>query len=50
MEERFGQAMNFQVQTYKGQDYLTFWSGTSEGAHSNGSSYMPSISINVLLQ
>jgi hypothetical protein len=37
MEDRFGQAMNFQVQKYKGQDYLTFWRGTDHAAHSNGS-------------
>ncbi len=39
-EGKFGQAMNLQVQKYKGQDYLTFWSGTSGGPHSNGSYYM----------
>jgi hypothetical protein len=37
MEDRFGQVMNFQVQKYKGQDYLTFWMGTDHAAHSNGS-------------
>ena len=37
MEDRFGQAMNFQVQKYKGRDYLTFWRGTDHAAHSNGS-------------
>lgn len=42
-EGKFGQAMNLQVQRYKGQDYLTFWSGTSSGAHSNGSYYMASL-------
>jgi hypothetical protein len=40
MEEKFGQAMNLQVQTYQGQDFITFWSGTSHGPHSNGSYYM----------
>jgi hypothetical protein len=37
MENRFGQAMNFQVQKYRGQDYLTFWRGTDNGPHANGS-------------
>lgn len=40
MEDKFGQAMNFQVQKYKGQDYLTFWTGTDHAAHSNGSYLM----------
>ena len=40
MNDRFGKTMNFQVQAYNGADYLTFWSGTSEGPHSNGSYYM----------
>ncbi|KAG4441066.1 hypothetical protein IFR05_003420 [Cadophora sp. M221] len=39
-EGKFGQAMNLQVQRYKGEDFLTFWSGTSHGPHSNGSYYM----------
>lgn len=43
LEGKYGQAMNLQVQKYKGQDYLTFWSGTSHGAHSNGSYYMVSL-------
>jgi len=41
-EGKFGQAMNLQVQRYKGEDFLTFWSGTSGGPHSNGSYYMVS--------
>ena len=40
MEGKFGQAMNLQVQQYKGQDFITFWSGSSHGPHSNGSYYM----------
>ncbi|KAK0124592.1 hypothetical protein ONS95_009541 [Cadophora gregata] len=39
-EGKFGQAMNLQVQRYKEEDFLTFWSGTSHGPHSNGSYYM----------
>ncbi|KAF8850842.1 hypothetical protein BDZ45DRAFT_167713 [Acephala macrosclerotiorum] len=40
LEGKYGEAMNLRVQRYEGQDYLTFWSGTSHGAHSNGSYYM----------
>ncbi|KAG9242747.1 ASST-domain-containing protein [Calycina marina] len=37
MENKFGQVMNFNVQNYKGQDYMTFWMGIDHAAHSNGS-------------
>lgn len=37
MEDKFGQVMNFNVQKYKGQDFITFWTGTDHAAHSNGS-------------
>jgi hypothetical protein len=40
METRFGQAMNFQVQRYREEDYLTFWRGSDHGPHSNGTYYM----------
>ncbi|RFU27977.1 hypothetical protein B7463_g8362, partial [Scytalidium lignicola] len=40
MDTRFGQVMNFQVQKYRGNEYLTFWSGTDFTAHSNGSYYL----------
>ena len=36
-EAKFGQAMNFQVQKFNGEDYLTFWRGTDHAAHANGS-------------
>jgi hypothetical protein len=36
-EDKFGQVMNFNVQKYKGQDFLTFWMGTEHAEHSNGS-------------
>lgn len=39
-ERRFGQITNLQVQQYKGQDYLTFWAGSSKGPHSNGTYYL----------
>jgi hypothetical protein len=37
MEDKFGQVMNFNVQKYKGQDFITFWTGSDHAAHSNGS-------------
>lgn len=38
MENKFGQALNFNVQKYKGQDHMTFWTGTdSAGVTINGS-------------
>lgn len=40
MEDRFGQAMDFRVQQYRGEDYLTFWAGTDSGTHGTGSYYM----------
>jgi hypothetical protein len=36
MEDKFEQAMNLNVQKYKGQDFMTFWMGTDHAAHSNG--------------
>jgi hypothetical protein len=35
MEDKFGQVMNFNVQKYNGQDYMTFWMGTDHAAHYN---------------
>lgn len=32
--KKFEQAMNLDVQEYKGQDYLTFWTKTKKTAHS----------------
>jgi hypothetical protein len=37
MEDKFGQAMNFNIQKYKGLDYMTFWTGVDNGPHANGS-------------
>lgn len=31
MEDKYGQAMDFKMQHYKGQDYLTFWRGKDGG-------------------
>lgn len=43
-ETKFGGTTNFQVQKFKGKDYLTFWAGLSEvgGAHSQGTYYLVS--------
>ncbi len=40
IESKYGQVMNLQIQAYKGQDFITFWSGTSHGPYSNGSYYI----------
>jgi hypothetical protein len=32
--------MDWEVQTYKGQKYLTFWNGTDDGTHGHGQYYM----------
>lgn len=37
----FGQVYNFQVETYRDQQYLTFWSGdNSVGGHGAGAYFM----------
>jgi hypothetical protein len=36
MEDQYGQAMDFKVQQYKGQDYLTFWTGSDTGTFGSG--------------
>ena len=36
MEDKFGQAMDFKMQHYKGQDYLTFWTGSDSGTFGSG--------------
>lgn len=36
----WGTVQDFRVQTYKGQDYLTFWQGDEEDGHGRGSWYM----------
>lgn len=40
MEDSYGQAMDFRVQRYRGDDYLTFWIGTDSGTHGFGSYVM----------
>ena len=43
IEKKFGEVMDMKVQTYRGQDYLTFWSGTDDGTHGRGKYYMASL-------
>lgn len=40
--EDFAVTTNLKVQTYKGQDYLTFWSGQKWGSMGSGSYFMVS--------
>jgi hypothetical protein len=41
-DNRFPGAMDLLVQTYRGQDYLTFWAGIDDGTHGRGCYYMVS--------
>ncbi|KAH8195444.1 hypothetical protein TruAng_010396 [Truncatella angustata] len=40
MDDRFGEVMNLNVQEYKGEQYLTFWTGTFDEGCGKGSYYM----------
>lgn len=40
MEDKYGQAMDFKVQRYKDNEYLTFWTGTDSGTFGTGSYVM----------
>ncbi|KIX02667.1 uncharacterized protein Z518_08609 [Rhinocladiella mackenziei CBS 650.93] len=40
IEDKYGQAMDFKVQRYKGRDYLTFWTGTDSGTFGTGTYLM----------
>ncbi|KAE8366406.1 ASST-domain-containing protein [Aspergillus caelatus] len=40
MESRFGMVMDFRVQRYRGEDYLTFWTGEDDGTRGLGRYYM----------
>lgn len=42
MEERFGEVMDMKIQEYKGENYITFWSGIDDGTHGRGTYYMVS--------
>ena len=40
-DRHYGEVYNFQVQKYKGEDYLVFWAGDdSVGGHGEGKFYM----------
>lgn len=47
METKYGQAMDLKVQTYKGNDYLTFWHGGDSGWFGRGYYLMLDSSYNV---
>ncbi|KAF3770061.1 hypothetical protein M406DRAFT_227814, partial [Cryphonectria parasitica EP155] len=47
METRYGQAMDLKVQSYKGNDYLTFWHGGDSGWFGKGYYLMLDSSYNV---
>ncbi|PSS03849.1 ASST-domain-containing protein [Coniella lustricola] len=47
METKYGQAMDLKVQTYKGNDYLTFWHGSDSGWFGRGYYLMLDSSYNV---
>ncbi|KAH0837053.1 hypothetical protein AYO21_04518 [Fonsecaea monophora] len=36
VEDKYGQAMDFKVQQYRGQNYLTFWTGSDTGTFGTG--------------
>lgn len=40
MKDNWGTTQDFKVQSYKGQDYLTYWQGDEEDGHGIGSWYM----------
>ncbi|KAF9887496.1 hypothetical protein FE257_010213 [Aspergillus nanangensis] len=48
IEKRFGMVMDFKVQHYRGQDYLTFWVGEDDGVRGMGSYYMLDSSYEVV--
>ncbi|KIY00719.1 uncharacterized protein Z520_03384 [Fonsecaea multimorphosa CBS 102226] len=39
-EDKYGQAMDFKVQEYRGRNYLTFWTGSDTGTFGTGSYVM----------
>lgn len=47
METKYGQAMDLKVQTYKGDDYITFWHGGDSGWFGRGYYLMLDSSYNV---
>ncbi|KAL1647440.1 hypothetical protein SLS58_002770 [Diplodia intermedia] len=48
MEKKWGEVMDFRPQTYMGETYLTFWSGTDDGTHGRGTYYMLNSSYDVV--
>lgn len=48
MDTRWGEAMDFKVQRYNGESYLTFWHGTDNGTFGEGQYYMLNASYDVV--
>ncbi|OJD33350.1 arylsulfotransferase protein [Diplodia corticola] len=48
MEKKFGEVMDFRPQSYLGETYLTFWSGTDDGTHGRGTYYMLNSSYDIV--
>jgi hypothetical protein len=46
--QHFGEVIGLEVQTYKGEDYLTFWKGRDDGTHGYGQYYMVSFARSCL--
>lgn len=42
-EQKWGQAMDVKVQTYQGNDYITFWTGSDNGTFGSGNYLMVSL-------
>lgn len=40
IEDKYGQAMDFKMQSYNGSNYLTFWAGKDSGTYGSGKYYM----------
>ena len=49
MASQFGMVMDFRVQRYRGEDYLTFWAGEDDGTRGLGVYYMVCFSFFLLI-
>ena len=50
METRWGQAMDLKVQSYQGNDYITFWHGSDNGTFGQGYYLMVGLPLFILLK
>ncbi|PYH92106.1 arylsulfotransferase [Aspergillus ellipticus CBS 707.79] len=48
IERDFGEIMDLKVQSYRGEDYLTFWAGDDDGTRGTGQYYMLNSSYDVV--